>query len=118
MAFLSPNDIINLVEETAKPSSHGGNNYSIKLPENYEELKKDPSVGEATLNGHKYIVGTGSSTVDGEKVNSPTLGVKGGEVYYYDVGGKSWNQLKNSDMEKVIIGSIAKKYEPKPEPNS
>jgi hypothetical protein len=114
--FIPPEIFLGLTRPSTNPIPV--NQYSGSIPTNYEEQKKDPSDGTATLNGHKYVVGNGSSTVDDEKLNSPTLGIRNDQVFYFDISTKSWILLKGTDMEKVITQSITKKYEPKPLPNS
>lgn len=126
MEFLPPEVYLGLQTNIAPPppiqsqpqTNNGGNQYSGKLPENYTELSKDPSFGETSLNGHKYIITPNSQTVDNELVNSPKLGIKNNQVYFFEPSNSSWNLLSSSDMEKVIIDSIFKKNSPIPEPNT
>jgi hypothetical protein len=119
MDFIPPEIFLGLNRPSTIPIPvKSDNSYSGSIEENYEEQKKEPSDGSATLNGHKYIVGNGFASVDDEKLNSPTLGIKNNQVYFFDVNNKSWTMLNGTDVEKVIVESIKKKYEPKPQPNS
>lgn len=115
--FLSPEALAGLDRPSYNPIQTQ-TNYSGSIPNNYEEQSKAPGDGSVTMHGIAYVVKDGQTTVNGEKLNSPTLGIRNNEVFYYDVGGKQWILLGGTDVEKVIQQSIQKKTEPKPQPGT